>query len=244
MPSPDGPPRRPAAGPTFAVLIPALDAGATIDAVVRAALRHTPRVLVVDDGSTDDTAARAAAAGAEVARHLRPRGKGAALRTGIDRILAGPPPDAIVTLDADGQHDPDDIPRLVGRLARDAAAVVVGSRAARFDAMTPPRRSMNRFSSVALRFFAGLDLPDSQCGFRVYAGRFLAHHRLRGRRYESEMEILMQAAAAGGRVISEPVAAAVPDGRATSHYRTWRDTWRIVGAVLAHRAWRAARGRP
>ncbi len=228
----------------FAVLIPARDAASTVGAVVRGTLRHVPCVIVVDDGSVDGTAAVAAAAGATVAQHPRPRGKGSALRTGIDRLLAGPKPDGIITLDADGQHDPDDIPRLVERFEREAAAVLVGSRAARFDDMTRARRVMNRFSSAALRFFAGLDLADSQCGFRIYSGRFLAHHRLRGRRYEAEMEILMQAAVAGGRVVSEPIESAMPDGRATSHYRTWRDTWRIIGAVLGHRARHLIRVRP
>ena len=228
-------PAPPCAPPSLAAVIPALDAATTIGSVVRGTLRHVPRVVVVDDGSTDGTAAAARAAGAEVVRHPANRGKGAALQTGFDH-LGSSPFDAIVTLDADGQHDPGDIPLLVDRFRRDRPAIVVGSRAARFEAMPPLRRGMNRFSSAAVRYFAGLDLPDSQSGFRLYDAAFLARARLaRDARYEAEMMLLMEAAASGRAVASEPVRAPIVDGRPTSHYRTLRDTFRIIGAVLSRR---------
>jgi glycosyltransferase involved in cell wall biosynthesis len=230
-------------------VIPALDASATIGSVVAGALRHLTRVIVVDDGSSDDTAARAAAAGAEVLRHPANRGKGAALDTAF-RLLIGEHRAAlargpgvatglegVVTLDADGQHEPDDIPRFVDRFRRERPAIIVGSRAAYFESMRGPRRAMNRFSSAALRFFAGADLPDSQSGFRLYDARFLERldldrPALRGARYEAEMEALMRAAGLGLPLASVPIRMRVVDGVATSHYRFWSDTFRIIGVVL------------
>lgn len=226
----------------FAV-VPALDAGPTIADVVRGALRHLPRVLVVDDGSRDDTAARAVEAGAEVLRHAANLGKGAALRTGFEALLRepraagappGPPWEAVLTLDADGQHDPDDIPGFVALFRSGRPAIIVGSRAGGFGRMWAPRRAMNRFSSAALRFFSGVELPDSQSGFRLYSRTFLERFRPRGRRYEAEMEALMQAAAMGLPIATLPIRVRVPDGRSTSHYRPFADTFRIVGTVLGH----------
>ena len=151
-----------------------------------------------------------------------------------------------ISLDADGQHDPDDIPAFVDLYLRERPALIVGSRDRDFARMWGPRRAMNRFSSASLRFFAGVDLPDSQSGFRLYDAGFLARLRLEGRRYEAEMEALMRAAQWRLPIASLPIRLRVVDGRATSHYRPLRDTFRIVGAVL--RQWlrrltsRAGRG--
>src|SRR6059036_1935665 len=117
-------------------VIPALNASSTIGPVVAGTLRHLPRVLVVDDGSTDDTSARARAAGAEVLRHPGNLGKGAALCTAFAHILAG-----------GGQHDPEDIPVFLELHRSARPALIVGSRAGDFAAMWGPRRALNRFSS-------------------------------------------------------------------------------------------------
>ena len=214
-------------------MIPAFNASASIGPVVAAARRHLERVIVVDDGSADDTAARARAAGAEVIRHPVNRGKGAALATAFEQLRSATPPlAAAITLDADGQHDPDDIPAFIALHRRDRPAIIVGSRDRHFAAMWGPRRALNRFSSASLRFFAGADLPDTQSGFRLYDADFLNTTRLEGRRYEAEMEALMQAAARRLRIVSVPIRLHFADGRATSHYRPLRDTFRIVGTVL------------
>jgi glycosyltransferase involved in cell wall biosynthesis len=222
----------------LAAVIPALQAAATVGAVVRTARRHVGRVVVVDDGSTDRTASVALEAGAEVLRHERTHGKGAALRAAFETLLPARNPvpslQAIVTLDADGQHDPDDIPRLVEVYHRERPAVVIGSRAGDFGQMRRRRRAMNRFSVASLRVFAHLDLPDSQSGFRLYDALFLSRLRLHGARYEAEMEALLQAAAAGLPIRSVPIHLPVVDGQASSHYRAFPDTFRIIGVVLAH----------
>jgi glycosyltransferase involved in cell wall biosynthesis len=229
-------------------VIPALNASSTIGPVVAGALRHVRRVLVVDDGSTDDTSARARAAGAEILRHPDNRGKGSALSTAFEHLLAGDRFEAAITLDADGQHDPEDIPAFVNLYRKERPALIVGSRDRDFAGMWGPRRAMNRFSSASLRVFAGVDLPDSQSGFRLYDAAFLERLRLVGRRYEAEMEALMRAAEWRLKVTSVPIRLRIVDGRATSHYRPLRDTFRIVGTVL--RQWlrrllaRARPGRP
>jgi glycosyltransferase involved in cell wall biosynthesis len=242
-----------AAAPEIVAVIPALDAARTIGPVIAGARRHLPRVLVVDDGSADDTGERAAAAGAALLRHPATLGKGAALATafawllpGGPGALAGIPCDGVLTLDADGQHDPGDIPLFRDLFAAARPAIIVGSRARHFDAMWGPRRVMNRFSSAALHFFSGASLPDSQSGFRLYDVRFLMRAvppgppaspvpAALGRRYEAEMQLLMRAARMGLPIASVPIRLTVADGRATSHYRALRDTFRIVGAVLRER---------
>jgi glycosyltransferase involved in cell wall biosynthesis len=213
-------------------VIPALNASSTIGPVVEGALRHVRRVLVVDDGSSDDTGASARKAGAEVLRHADNLGKGAALSTAFEHLLAGGPFEAAITLDADGQHDPEDIPAFVDLYRKERPALIVGSRHRDFAGMWGPRRAMNRFSSASLRFFAGVDLPDSQSGFRLYEAAFLKRLRLVGRRYEAEMEALMRAAEWRLKVTSVPIRLKLVDGRATSHYRPLGDTFRIVGTVL------------
>ena len=194
---------------------------------------------MVDDGSTDGTAEAARRAGAEVIRHASNLGKGAALTTAFEALRTGRPDagaggaiQAVITIDADGQHDPDDIPAFVELHRRERPAIIVGSRDRQFAEMWGPRRAMNRFSSAALRFFTGAHLPDSQSGFRLYDAGFLGDLRLSGRRYEAEMEALMQATARRLRVTSVPIHLRVVDGRATSHYRPLSDTFRIVGTVL------------
>jgi glycosyltransferase involved in cell wall biosynthesis len=241
--------------PGLVAVIPALNAEATVGPVVAGALRHVRRVIVVDDGSTDDTAECARRAGAEVIHHPVNRGKGAALATAFGRLISetrpasgyggapaadapaadAPTPDAFeaaITLDADGQHDPDDIPLFADLYRAQRPALIVGSRHRDFARMWGPRRAMNRFSSASLRFFAGVDLPDSQSGFRLYDAGFLARLPIEGRRYEAEMEALMRAAEWRLPIAVVPIRLRVVDGRATSHYRPLRDTFRIVGAVL------------
>lgn len=226
------------------VVIPALNAEGTIGPVVAAARRHVPRTIVVDDGSVDGTADAARRAGAEVIRHPANLGKGAALNTAFEALRAenraAPPPGAgpgrplhaVITLDADGQHDPDDIPAFIELHRRRRPAIIVGSRDRQFAEMWGPRRAMNRFSSASLRFFTGADLPDSQSGFRLYDAGFLEDLRLSGRRYEAEMEALMEATGRRLPIASVPIRLHVVDGRATSHYRPLRDTFRIIGTVL------------
>ena len=215
----------------FAAVIPAYNAEPSIGEVVRRSRAVLPRVLVVDDGSTDGTGSKALAGGARVLTHPSNRGKGAALRTAFE-ALEGEPLDAIITLDADGQHDPGDIPLFLEAFGRSRADIIVGSRSSDFTSMSPGRRFGNRFSSAALRLISGLPLPDSQSGFRLYSASFLRKVKARGNAYEAEMELLLRAAAGGFRVEAVTLRSFVADGRAGSHFRPWVDTWKICVCVV------------
>jgi glycosyltransferase involved in cell wall biosynthesis len=218
--------------PGIAAAIPAYEAATTVaDVVVRTA-KLVGHVLVVDDGSVDGTARAAAAAGARVLRHARNLGKGCALRTAFDELFARGFA-AVVTLDADGQHLPEEIPRLVG--LADAADLVIGSRAHLFERMHPIRRTSNRGSSWAISRVAGQPLPDVQSGFRLYSRRLVERLGFPEHRFEAESAVVVRAVRAGFRVACVPVALAEADGRATSHYRPLADSLRIVGAVVRAR---------
>ena len=151
-------------------LIPGYNEGPRIGAVASAALAHLP-VVVIDDGSTDDTAAQAEAAGATVIRQLPNQGKGAALREGFRHALDADV-EAVVTLDADGQHDPDEIPRFLEAYAGSNAALIVGRR--NFRQMPPVRRLSNTVGGLVLSAAVGRSIPDNQSGYRLVDRRLMA----------------------------------------------------------------------
>ncbi|MEA2625690.1 MAG: hypothetical protein QOD06_1735, partial [Candidatus Binatota bacterium] len=150
----------------LAALIPALDCSATVSEVVRGTLREVEHALVVDDGSSDDTAAAAVAAGARVLRHGSTLGKGAALLTGLRALASGGWSHA-VTIDGDGQHLPTEIPKLRGEAAAHPGAVILGARFDRSGA-AGVNRFGNDFADWWVRWAAGQPIADTQCGFRVY----------------------------------------------------------------------------
>jgi glycosyltransferase involved in cell wall biosynthesis len=179
------------APPRVLALIPAYQEGPRVTAVVAAARRHLP-VLVVDDGSTDDTVANAEAAGAEVIRQHPNQGKGAALRAGFRRALdAGW--DGVLTLDADGQHDPVEIPRFLAAFAAPGAAgprpeLIIGRRD--FSRMPPVRRLSNVVGTALFSWAVGRPIADNQSGFRLL-GRRLMTATLDSRETGFEFEVEM-----------------------------------------------------
>src|SRR5262245_37153364 len=137
-------------------LVPAYQAEATVGAVVSGARRHVSRVVVVDDGSTDATGAQAREAGAELIRRAETGGKGAAIRAGLDGILATEATH-VAFLDADGQHDPGDLPALLAA-ARGGEDFVIGSRMADPDAIPAYRYRTNEIGSRILTRMTGLEI--------------------------------------------------------------------------------------
>jgi glycosyltransferase involved in cell wall biosynthesis len=149
-------------------LVPAHDEEPRVGAVVRAAVEHLP-VLVVDDGSADRTADVARAAGATVLEQRPNAGKGAALRAGFRRALSDGA-EAVLTLDADGQHDPAEIPRFLSAWASlPTPDLVIGSR--NFRAMPPARRLSNNLGRIAFSWAVGREIPDNQSGYRLVSRR-------------------------------------------------------------------------
>jgi glycosyltransferase involved in cell wall biosynthesis len=209
--------------------IPAYQAAASVGAVVAGVLRLLPEVLVVDDGSTDGTAAAASQAGARVVSLPANQGKGAALSTAF-RDLFGRGFTAVVTLDADGQHLPEEIPKLLAAAA--GADLVLGVRDHLFTEMSGLRRASNRLSSAAISFAAGQRLCDIQTGFRLYSQRLVAAVGFPESRFEAESAVVVRAARGGFRVVTVPVRLGFADGRTTSHYRPLVDSLRIARAVI------------
>lgn len=148
-------------------VIPAYNAAHLLGSVVEEARRHLP-VLVVDDGSDDDTSAVARAAGAAVIRQEPNQGKGAALKRGFERALEDDY-DAILTLDADGQHDPSEIPAFVEACRGGVPELVIGARD--FGEMPLVRRAANTIGRWSLSRAVGQDIPDNQSGYRLLSRR-------------------------------------------------------------------------
>lgn len=217
------------------IVIPVHDEAATIGDVVARCRRHGP-VLVVDDGSTDGSGALAAAAGATVVRLPRRAGKGAALRRGFGEALARGA-ERVVTLDGDGQHEPEEIPRLLAAAARDPEAVVIGGRLGEGRgplAISPGRLNAVLVASFFIDWLAGSAVRDTQSGFRVYPASLLARGAARRGGFVLESELLLCAAAEGRPLVEVPVRARALAGR-PSRFRPGRDGM-AVGGYLAARA--------
>jgi UDP-N-acetylglucosamine---dolichyl-phosphate N-acetylglucosaminyltransferase len=214
-------------------LIAAFNEEQHVGEVVAATAPQVSRVVVVDDGSTDATAERARDAGAEVIRHNENRGKGCAVRTGLDRILS----DAfthVLFIDADFQHDPLEIPKLVSRIDVGGGDLVVGERELNRDAMPAARFYSNVIGSRILSGFIGVEITDSQSGFRLIRADLLRKIRLTGSKYEIETEMLIKLVRAGARIERVTVRRLHYAG-ARSKMRPVRDTFRTCMLALRYR---------
>jgi glycosyltransferase involved in cell wall biosynthesis len=217
------------------VVVPVFDEVRTLGHVVEAVRALCP-VIVVDDASTDESARVATRAGAaEVLRHPRREGKGAALRTGFGAALRRGAA-AVATLDGDGQHDPADLPRLLAAHRAAPDALVLGDRFGGDGGDPIPilRRVAIRAADRALGPLLPAPLSDSQCGFRIYPGAFLRDVPLREERFVLETEALVRAVRAGYRVVSVPIRSVYPEGR-RSRFRAVTDVTRIAWYLA--RAW-------
>jgi glycosyltransferase involved in cell wall biosynthesis len=217
-----------------AVIIPALNAAKTLGPIVAGAKEHVEKVVVVDDGSSDGTGDVARQNGAIVIRHDVNRGKGGALKSGflwaIEQQL-----DGVITLDADGQHLPRQIPQFIEHRRATGADLIIGGRAHLFDGMLPRRRMANRFSAWAIARASRTKIEDSQSGFRFYSSRVLREIPLRAEGFDMETEVIIRAGVRGLRVEQIPIELGFVDGVSTSHFKPLADTLRIAWTGLRAR---------
>ena len=209
---------------SWAAIVPAYREAGRIGEVVKGIRRHCERVIVIDDGSPDETAAEARAAGATVLVHEHNRGKGAALQTGF-AFAREQGLDFVVTLDADGQHDPSQIPDFITAHRAGGAPVIVGNRMSDPRTMPLVRRLTNRFMSGLLSRRMGQRVHDTQNGYRLYATDVLEHVRAESSGFAAESEVLLNLAAAGVRIGEVPVTIIYGDEK--SKIRPVRDTIRF-----------------
>jgi len=211
-----------------AALVPAYQAAAKLGEVLRrlAALERPPVVLVVDDGSRDATALVARQHGVRVLSFAANRGKGYALLAGFAALREEF--DAVVTLDADGQHPPECLPEFV-RAAQAGADLVLGARVRTPD-MPLARRFANGFSSGWAAWLAGQRISDSQCGYRLHTRRLLERTPLTPGRYEVETELVVRAARLGFRIGEIEIPTIYGEERSQVH--VFRDVPRIIGTLL------------
>lgn len=217
--------------PVRVAVVPAWNEERTVGSVILQARDHVDRIVVVDDGSTDDTAAVAGKAGADVVPHDANRGKGAAIRTGLD-VAAKHDPDVVVLLDADGQHDPTEIPRIVAPIEDGDADVVVGSRTRPGDGRASrSRRTGRRALDKATNVLSKLDLQDTQSGYRAFRGDRVDDVRPREAGMGVESEMLLRAARADLEIVEVPVADHYPD-EATPRVRSHRHAGNVLAGML------------
>ena len=222
------------------VVVPAYKAAAHIGEVVRDIYGVSERmaVVVVDDGSDDDTGHKAREAGAAVITHEVNRGKWAALETGFAEFLESGR-EAVVTLDADGQHSPAEIPNLIEVWREEGADIVVGSRRREVGNMPFIRILTNSISSGLVSLVAGTTIKDSQSGYRLHSRRVIENVEVKTGGYEAESEILVKAVRMGYKVASAPISTIY--GEETSHIHPLKVPARFLGTIGKMIAWRLER---
>lgn len=210
-------------------MIPAYDCAATIGAVVEGVRKQVSEVVVVSDGSRDETADCAREAGALVEVLPENRGKGFALRRGI-AIAIAQNPEALILMDGDGQHDPADVPSLVATWESTRADLVVGARLADKYRIPGARYWTNYIGTRILSWMSEMELEDSQSGYRLLATDLARRIQLRSDGYAIETEMLIKAGKARAKVAHAVVRTIYNDEQ--SHFRPLIDTLRIALAAI------------
>lgn len=213
-------------------LIPAYNESQHVGEVIRQARQYLP-VLVVDDGSKDNTAEVAEKAGAEVLRQVPNQGKGAALMNGF-RLAVQRGYDAIVMLDADGQHDPNEIPAFLEAFERDHPDLIIGQR--NFHFMPRLRRTTNTFGTWVFSWAIGQHIPDNQSGYRLLSRRMmeatLTSHETN---FEFEVEMIVVCVQNGYKLAWVPIQTIYGDEK--SHIRPLRHACHFMRMVYqTHKA--------
>lgn len=217
----------------ISVLIPAYNAGQTLASLLEKLCLYVPRedILVVDDGSEDDTGAVAQRSGVKVVRHPKNEGKGAALRTGLDALKGGGNAiEAVVTMDADLQHRPEDLPKILAGWKQTNANVVVGWRKRWGTVMPIERKFTNSITSWLVSARTRQRILDSQCGYRLIEWRVVEQVDITAKGFEAETEFLIKAAGLGLRIAWVPIQTVYDSEKSTM--TGWETTKRFLQALL------------
>ncbi len=220
----------------FAALIPAFNEEPFIADVVTRTRKQVDHCIVVDDGSTDGTAAKAEAAGAEVIEHEHNRGKGAAIKTALQWLIASPGFSHAILLDGDGQHAPEEIERFRKIAATDTARLVVGNRMENTREMPAVRRLVNWYMSWEISRVCGQQIPDSQCGFRMVQRELAPQLLSSTNAFDYETEMLFVASRLGEKIAAVPVSTIYGDE--TSKIRPLQDTIAFFKLLARYRMMR------
>ena len=219
--------------PTVAAVIPAYGEEKHVGEVVLRTRAQLDHVLVVDDGSTDETAVRAREAGAEVITHPQNLGKGETIKTGL-RLWLDRGFDYVIILDGDGQHRPEEIDRFIAKSAPpNESKLLVGNRMNDVSRMPFVRRVVNRYMSAKISRVCGQHIPDTQCGFRMLHRDLIPDILGGAERFDYETEMLIVASQKGYRIYSVPVSTVYSDEVSSIH--PIRDTLRFLKLMQRYR---------
>ena len=188
------------------------------------------QIVVVDDGSTDCTSKVAASVGAVVLRHQKNCGKGAALQTGFDFLIKQTEIEFILTMDADLQHQPEDVSKFLLAQQKTNADIVIGWRKRIGTRMPVHRRFSNTITSALVGLRSGVKITDSQCGFRFIRRAVIERVRLGATGYEAETEFLIKAARHGFKIEFVPVQTIY--GKEKSYMTHWATTMNFIKVIF------------
>jgi glycosyltransferase involved in cell wall biosynthesis len=184
---------------SITAIIPAFNEEVSIGSVVLTTKKHVDRIIVIDDGSIDKTAEIAQSAGAEVIKHARNMGKGDALKTGFLAVGQNGT-GVIITIDADGQHNPDEIPKMVAPILAKEADMVIGSRYLNGNNIPLYRRFGQKILDRITNINSGIHVTDTQSGFRSFSTNTISAFRFKSNGFSIESEMLSDAETAGLKV--------------------------------------------
>ena len=207
------------------VVIPIYNESETIGLVVDSVRRKGFDVLVIDDGSTDESRQNVEGRGAVILHNDVKRGKGDSLRRGFLYVLEKKY-DGVITMDGDGQHDADDIEKIVRLAETYPNSIVNGTRMTQTREMPFVRMMTNKLMSLMISVLCKQKIPDTQCGFRYINSEILRKMRLESSGYEIETEVLIKASRLGFPVYSVPVRTIYSTEK--SNIDPVRDTFRFI----------------